>query len=149
MLQLLGNSKQHKYRPCVFEGQGLILEGFGLLGCLLGCLGGGLWLFWCLVGVLKASWGHFGAILGASWAHLGPPGEPKMHYVLRFFGIFQIALRSIEHVPSGSDKAPKGFMRAPRGPQEAPRRAQEGPKMAPRGPKRAPRRRQPRPKTAP
>ena len=49
----------------------LILEGFGLLGCLLGCLGGGLWLSWCLVGVLEASWRHFGAILGASWAHLG------------------------------------------------------------------------------
>ena len=69
----LGRHTANKYKsPCVFEGQGLILEGFGLLGCLLGCLGGGLWLSWCLVGFLEASWGHFGAILGVSWAHLGP-----------------------------------------------------------------------------
>ena len=52
----LGETHGKKYKsPCVLEGQGLILERIGLLGCLLGCPGGGLWLSWCLVGVLEAS----------------------------------------------------------------------------------------------
>ena len=68
----LGRHTEKKYKSrCVFEGQGLILEGLELLGCLLGCLRGGLWLSWCLVGVVEVFWRHFGAILGASWAHLG------------------------------------------------------------------------------
>ena len=65
----LGEIHGRKYKnQFVLEGQELILEGYGLLGCLLGCLGGSLWLSWYLVGVLEASWRHFGAILGASWA---------------------------------------------------------------------------------